>query len=42
MTPLSAWQVRQPIYKTSVKRWKRFEMHLGPLIDALDDRAEAA
>ena len=32
---LSAWQVRQPIYKTSVKRWKRFEKHLGPLIDAL-------
>ncbi|MBL8895889.1 MAG: sulfotransferase [Rhizobiales bacterium] len=39
---LSAWQVRQPIYKTSVKRWKRFEKHLGPLIDALGDRAEAA
>jgi tetratricopeptide (TPR) repeat protein len=39
---LSAWQVRQPIYTTSVKRWKRFEKHLGPLIDALGDRAEAA
>lgn len=39
---LSVWQVRQPIYKTSVKRWKRFEKHLGPLIDALGDRAEAA
>jgi tetratricopeptide (TPR) repeat protein len=39
---LSAWQVRQPVYKTSVKRWKRFEKHLGPLIDALGDRAEAA
>ena len=21
----SLWQVRQPIYKTSVQRWKRFE-----------------
>jgi len=42
VTTLSAWQVRQPIYKTSVKRWKRFEKHLGPLIDALGDRAEAA
>jgi len=39
---LSTWQVRQPIYKTSVKRWKRYEKHLGPLIEALGDRAEAA
>ncbi|MBL8907741.1 MAG: sulfotransferase [Rhizobiales bacterium] len=39
---LSVWQVRQPVYKTSVKRWKRFEKHLGPLIEALGDRAEAA
>jgi tetratricopeptide (TPR) repeat protein len=37
---LSLWQVRQPVYKTSVKRWKRFEKHLGPLIDALGDLAE--
>lgn len=28
---LSAWQVRQPIYKTSVKRWKRYEKYLDPL-----------
>jgi len=31
----SHWQVRQPIYKTSVQRWKNYEKHLGPLQDAL-------
>lgn len=33
----SHWQVRQPIYKTSVQRWKNYEQFLGPLIDALKD-----
>lgn len=33
----SVWQVRQPIYKTSVERWRRYERHLGPLIAALED-----
>ncbi len=28
---LSVWQVRQPVYATSVKRWKRYERHLDPL-----------
>ena len=28
-------QVRQPLYKTSVARWKNFERHLGPLQTAL-------
>lgn len=28
----SVWQVRQPIYKTSKAKWKRYEKHLGPLI----------
>lgn len=27
----SNWQVRQPIYKTSARRWKRFEAHLQGL-----------
>jgi tetratricopeptide (TPR) repeat protein len=27
----SAWQVRQPIYRHSVERWRRYEKHLGPL-----------
>jgi hypothetical protein len=30
MTP-SVWQVRQPIYKSSMQRWKNFEPWLGPL-----------
>ncbi len=33
----SHWQVRQPIYKTSVQRWKNYEEYLGPLIEALKD-----
>jgi hypothetical protein len=32
--PLS---VRQPIYSSSVARWKRFEPWLGPLRDVLAD-----
>lgn len=31
----SRWQVRQPIYASSVGRWKRYEQYLGPLRDAL-------
>ncbi|TPL82190.1 tetratricopeptide repeat protein [Mesorhizobium sp. B2-3-14] len=37
---LSHWQVRQPIYKSSVKRWKHYEGRLRPLIEALGDLAE--
>ncbi len=33
----SAWQARQPLYSTSVKRWKHYEKHLGPLFKALED-----
>ncbi|MBF0589375.1 MAG: tetratricopeptide repeat protein [Magnetococcales bacterium] len=32
----SASQVRRPIYKESVARWKRFEQQLQPLRDALE------
>jgi tetratricopeptide (TPR) repeat protein len=32
---LSAWQVRQPVYTSSAGRWKKYEKHLGPLIDGL-------
>jgi tetratricopeptide (TPR) repeat protein len=35
----SVWQVRQPIYKSSTARWKRYEKHLGPLFEALDRHA---
>ena len=31
----SALQVRQPMYRRSVGRWKRYEAHLGPLLEAL-------
>lgn len=30
----SKWQVRQPIYKTSKAKWRRYEKHLGPLKEA--------
>ncbi|MFI4898675.1 MAG: sulfotransferase family protein, partial [Phycisphaerales bacterium JB059] len=30
-------QVRRPVYTSSAGRWKRFESHLNPLIDALGD-----
>ncbi|REK46637.1 MAG: sulfotransferase family protein [Planctomycetota bacterium] len=33
---VSRVQVKQPIYKTSVKRWKRYETHLAPLIERID------
>lgn len=32
---LSNWQVRQPVYQTSKGRWRAYEQHLGPLIEAL-------
>jgi tetratricopeptide (TPR) repeat protein len=31
----SVAQVRQPIFRTSVARWRRYQRHLGPLFDAL-------
>ena len=40
VTTISRWQVRQPIYQTSIKRWKPYEKHLGPLITALGDLAD--
>ncbi|MEE9493230.1 MAG: sulfotransferase [Gammaproteobacteria bacterium] len=30
-------QVRKPIYKTSTERWRHYEKHLSPLIQALGD-----
>lgn len=33
----SKWQVRQPIYKTSVAKWRAYEKYLKPLIDAAAD-----
>jgi len=34
-------QVRKPIYSSSVARWKHYEPHLGPLLDALADKSIA-
>jgi hypothetical protein len=31
----STSQVRQPIYKSSVQAWKKYDQHLQPLIKAL-------
>ncbi len=31
----SAWQVRQPLYDSSVGRWRRYRKHLGPLLKVL-------
>jgi len=31
----STWQVRQPIYSSSVGRWRNYERHLQPLLDLL-------
>lgn len=33
----SRWQVRQPIYQSSTRRWKRYDRHLGPLKRALSN-----
>lgn len=34
---VSAGQVQRPVYTSSVGRWRHFERHLGPLLDALAD-----
>ncbi|MGD0139305.1 MAG: tetratricopeptide repeat protein [Tepidisphaeraceae bacterium] len=31
----SMWQVRQPIYRSSVGRWRQYQTHLGPLMEVL-------
>ena len=36
----SAQQVRRPLYRTAVQRWKKYEKHLGPLLDALGPLAQ--
>ncbi|WP_084684832.1 tetratricopeptide repeat protein [Methylohalobius crimeensis] len=32
----SVWQVRQPIYTKSVKRWQRYAKHIKPLLEVLN------
>jgi hypothetical protein len=36
---VSYMQIRQPIYDSSVGRWRRFADHLGPLLNILDECA---
>lgn len=33
----SVWQARQPVYRTSVARWRNYEPWLGPLRELLPD-----
>ncbi|MCC8977394.1 tetratricopeptide repeat-containing sulfotransferase family protein [Bradyrhizobium acaciae] len=35
VSTVSYWQVRQPLYQSSVGRWRNYEKHLGPLFEAL-------
>lgn len=39
---VSHWQVRQPIYSSSVGRWRHYEKHLAPLFAALSGPADAS
>ncbi|HEY0104617.1 MAG TPA: sulfotransferase [Rhizomicrobium sp.] len=38
---LSITQVRQPVYTSSIDRWRNYETHLGPLLEGLGDLAPA-
>lgn len=40
VTTASLFQVRQPIYRSGVGRWRRYEKHAQPLIAALAQRAQ--
>ncbi|MCZ6827505.1 MAG: sulfotransferase, partial [Gammaproteobacteria bacterium] len=37
VSTLSRWQVRQPVYQSSVERWRRYEKHLGALLELFPD-----
>jgi hypothetical protein len=37
---VSSWQVRQPIYATSVQRWRNYEKYLGPLKKSLGTKTD--
>jgi tetratricopeptide (TPR) repeat protein len=41
LTP-SRWQVRQPIYRHAVGRWRNYEKHLAPLLDILSTASAPA
>ena len=31
----SAWQARQPVYRSSIHRWKNYRNHIAPFVEAL-------
>lgn len=33
----SRWQVRRPLYQSSKARWRHYESHIGPLIEAAEN-----
>ncbi len=37
----SLWQVRQPLYASSVGRWRHYRAHLEPLVEGLGDLVSA-
>ncbi len=37
----SQWQVRQPLYASSVGRWRHYRQHIQPLLDGLQEYAPA-
>jgi tetratricopeptide (TPR) repeat protein len=37
----SLWQVRQPLYSSSVGRWRNYSRHIGPLCEAIGVESEA-
>jgi tetratricopeptide (TPR) repeat protein len=38
---LSVWQVRQPVYQSSKGKWRNYEKHLGPLVEAIGPYIES-
>jgi tetratricopeptide (TPR) repeat protein len=38
----SVHQVRQPLFQSSLQRWRRYERHLGPLVEAIGPAAAEA
>ena len=39
VTTPSSWQVRQPLYSSSIGRWRRYEQHLGAMFAALAEES---
>ena len=37
----SMWQVRQPLYDSSMGRWRKYEAHLGPMLALLEGGARS-